>query len=274
MSVYIASINSGSNGNCYYIGNGSDAILVDAGISCRETEKRMIRLNLSLRNVRALFISHEHTDHIKGLEVLSRKYSIPVYITEKTLQGSRARIERHLLQTFNEQAPVSICGFTITSFTKYHDAAEPHSFVVTHKGINIGVFTDIGRICEKLVYHFKTCHAAFLEANYDTQMLDGGRYPIFLKNRIRGGHGHLSNEEALRLFIEHRPAHLSHLLLSHLSKDNNDPQLVQELFNKHSNGVYTTVASRYAESAVYYITNTDTAQNSKVYRTAEQAVLF
>lgn len=110
-------------------------------------------------------------------------------------------------------------------------------------------------MCEQVINYFKQCHAVFLEANYDEVMLDKGRYPYYLKNRIRGGRGHLSNREALQLFINHRPQHLSHLLLSHLSQDNNCPDLVYNLFNQHANGVYITVASRHAETPVYCIKN-------------------
>jgi phosphoribosyl 1,2-cyclic phosphodiesterase len=216
MSLYVASLNSGSNGNCYYIGNGQDAILVDAGISCRETEKRMARLGLSIKNVRAIFISHEHTDHIKGLPVLSRKYNIPVYITSPTLQHSRMALEPHLVHNFSHNCPITIEGLSITGFTKHHDAADAHSFIISHNNITAGVFTDIGNVCDNLVQYFRYCHAAFVEANYDTDMLNNGRYPYHLKNRIKGGKGHLSNAEALQLVLQHRQEHLSHIFLSHL----------------------------------------------------------
>jgi phosphoribosyl 1,2-cyclic phosphodiesterase len=104
-----------------------------------------------------------------------------------------------------------------------------------------------------LIRHFQSCHAAFLETNYDETMLEQGRYPYFLKNRIRGGKGHLSNSQALELFTAHKPAFMSHLFLSHLSKDNNNPDMVQELFRQHANGTEIVVASRYTETAVYTI---------------------
>jgi phosphoribosyl 1,2-cyclic phosphodiesterase len=118
------------------------------------------------------------------------------------------------------------------------------------------VFTDIGAPCEHLIKHFQQCHAAFLEANYDEQMLEQGRYPYYLKKRIRGGHGHLSNTQALELFKTHKPAYMSHLLLSHLSKDNNNPELVLNLFNQHAGDTKIIVASRHEETEVYYISQT------------------
>src|SRR5579872_940458 len=113
MPVYITSLNSGSNGNCYYIGNDQEAILVDAGLSCRETEKRMRRLGLSLEKVKAVFVSHEHDDHIKGLPVLTKKYQLPVYITAGTLQNSSFPLEDHLVISFTAYTPVTIGSLTI-----------------------------------------------------------------------------------------------------------------------------------------------------------------
>ncbi|MBB3054552.1 MBL fold metallo-hydrolase [Mucilaginibacter gotjawali] len=253
MSLFIASLNSGSNGNCYYVGNEHEAVLVDAGISCRETEKRMLRLGLSMKKVRAIFVSHEHSDHINGIPVLSKKYQLPVYITPPTMRGGSLVIDGQLLNSFNPFETVTIGGLNITPFPKKHDASDPYSFTITSAGVTVGVFTDIGIACENLVNHFSRCHAAFLEANYDDDMLDKGGYPYHLKRRIRGGNGHLSNKQAVELFMAHRPPFMSHLLLSHLSKNNNDPQLVQQLFEACAGGVNITVASRYQETEVYYI---------------------
>lgn len=254
MSLYVASLNSGSNGNCYYVGNQQDAVLVDAGISCRETETRMARLGLSMRKVRAIFISHEHSDHIRGAAVLSKKYRLPVYITALTLQHSGLQLDDTLLRSFFADVPIMVGSLTIFPFSKQHDAAEPHSFTISGGGVKVGVFTDLGMVCENLIAHFQQCHAAFLESNYDVDMLESGRYPYHLKRRIRGGKGHLSNTEALALFNTHRPSFMSHLFLSHLSKDNNCPNLVQKLFSGAAASVHVAVASRYNESGVHYIT--------------------
>lgn len=251
--LYMASLNSGSNGNCYYVGNDTDAVLIDAGISCRETEKRMSRIGLSMDKVRAVFISHEHTDHIKGLATLSSKYNLPVYITSGTLKGCRFNLRQDLIRVLKHNQPVQIQALTIHNFLKIHDAAEPHSFMVSSGNTNIGIFTDIGEPCEQLIYHFRQCHAAFLEANYDDEMLSQSAYPYFLKNRIRGGRGHLSNKKALDLFTACRPDFMSHLLLAHLSKDNNCPDLVKQLFDAQANTTEIIIASRYEESSVYTI---------------------
>jgi len=253
MSLFIASLNSGSNGNCYYVGSNSDAVLVDAGISCREIEKRMSNLDLSMEKVKALFISHEHIDHIRGVSVLSKKYSLPVYITPGTYKYAGIRIEKNLHNTFAADVPEQIGELTVLPFSKYHDAHDPFSFVVEHKGIRVGVFTDIGKACHRVIHYFRQCHACFLESNYDEKMLEEGNYPARLKKRIRGGHGHLSNAQALDLFRRYKSPFLSHLLLSHLSEHNNHPDVALELFSGHKGKINVQVASRYQESKVITI---------------------
>jgi phosphoribosyl 1,2-cyclic phosphodiesterase len=253
MSLYITSLNSGSNGNCYYIGNDEEAIFVDACISCRETEKRMMRLGLQMKRVKAIFISHEHGDHIAGLPVLAKKYQLPVYITSGTLEEGRLQLNTEQVIPFEAYKPIQVGGLSVTAFPKFHDAADPHSFVVSSSSVRVGVFTDIGKPCDHLITHFQHCHAAFLETNYDEDMLMNGRYPPMLKNRIRGGHGHLSNIQALELFKKYRPSFMSHLLLSHLSKDNNNPQLVKDLFEQHTRSTSIIVASRFVETELFHI---------------------
>lgn len=264
MSLQIASLNSGSNGNCYYIGNQEEAVLVDAGISCREIEKRMKRLELSIGRVKAIFVSHEHADHILGLPVLAKKYQLPVYITNDTLRQGGIKLQDHLVVSFQAYQPVRIGTLSVTAFPKFHDACDPHSFMVAGAEVKVGIFTDIGQPCEHVINHFQQCHAAFLEANYDEALLQNGRYPYHLKNRIRGGKGHLSNKQAFELFTSYRPAFMSHLFLSHLSRDNNDPVLVQQLFNPVARNTEIVIASRYKETPVYDISNTGKKMSAKM----------
>jgi len=253
MSLSVTSLNSGSNANCYYIGNETEAVLIDAGLSRRETETRMERLGLSMHKVKALFISHEHSDHIRGLAVLAKRYRMPVYITPHTFDSARLDPKHIRTASFSAHQPIAIGDLRVTAFPKLHDAADPHSFVITCQGTTVGVFTDIGAACDHVVHYFRQCHAVFLEANYDADMLEKGHYPHHLKHRIRGGHGHLSNAHALSLFTSHRHDGLSHVFLSHLSKNNNCPVLAKDLFTAHAGETDIIVASRHEETPVYRI---------------------
>lgn len=257
MSLFIASLNSGSNANCYYVGNDQEALLVDAGLSCRETERRMKQLGLSLQKVKALFVSHEHADHISGVPGLSKKYQLPVYITEDTRRNSSIPVEAHLLRDFRHAKAVEIGSLSVIPFRKSHDAADPHSFMISGHGINVGVITDIGYACKRVLKYFSQCHAAFLEANYCEAMLENGNYPYHLQQRIRGDQGHLSNAQALELFQHYRSKDLQLLILSHLSKNNNKPELVEKLFAPHANPTRIVIASRYTASEVFEVKGKD-----------------
>ena len=254
MPLFITALNSGSNGNCYYIGNHTEAVLVDAGISCSETEKRMKRLGLSMDNVKAIFVSHEHADHITGIPAISKKYRLPVYITTPTFHAAHIPVEAELLRSFTAHQSTIIGSLSITPFPKMHDAADPYSFIVADQEVTIGVLTDIGTCCENVTRYFTQCHAVFLESNYCADMLDKGRYPYFLKQRISGPNGHLSNTQALELFNRHKGKQLSRLILSHLSQNNNSTKLVENLFTQHAGNIAVTVASRYKETPVFCIT--------------------
>lgn len=253
MSLYIASINSGSNANCYYVGNEQEAVLIDAGLSCRETEKRMKQLGLPIENIKAIFISHEHSDHITGVPGLSKKFQLPVYITAPTYQNSNIPVEPSLLNTFTKKETFSFGRITVIPFSKQHDAADPYSFVITDGTTTIGVMTDIGYACKQVLTYFKKCDAVFLESNYCPALLENGNYPWHLKKRISSDQGHLSNQQALELFRDYRSPHLQLLILSHLSKNNNNPALVESLFLPIAGNTKIVVASRYAASAVFKI---------------------
>lgn len=274
MSLFIASLNSGSSGNCYYIGNETDAVLVDAGISCREIEKRMTNLDLKMEKVRSVFISHEHTDHIRGIDRLARKYNLPVYITPATRSNTRLALKRLQVLSFNADEAISFGSLNVIPFIKKHDAADPYSFVIEYNGIRVGVITDVGIACKEVIRYFKQCHACFLESNYDEEMLETGSYPLRLKNRIRGGHGHLSNRQALELFLAHRPPYMSHLFLSHLSQNNNHPGIVEKLFLEHAQQTSIVIASRHKETDVYRIEGDASSSINGRVKKAMQMELF
>ena len=263
MSLFVASLNSGSNGNCYYIGNQEEAVLIDGGISCREIEKRMKRLGLSIKLVKGVVVSHEHGDHIHGVATLAKKHKLPIYITPETLRNGNIVIKEDRIFTFRANEPFRFGKLTVTAFPKFHDAFDPHSFMVSSDTVNIGIFTDIGIPCENVIHHFKQCHAAFLEANYDESMLEHGGYPRALKNRISSDTGHLSNKQAMQLFTTHRPGFMTHLFLSHLSKHNNTPKIVKEMFYPVAGSTQIIIAPRDKETKLYHIRNVDHLKSIK-----------
>ena len=227
----IASIASGSNGNCYYLEDDNDAILVDAGISAKQIVQRMANLGLSMYKVRGVFISHEHTDHVRGVDVLSRKYSVPVFMTQKTYSSYGKIIKDSLLNFFSPGKQVEFGNIHIKPFLKSHDAAEPCSFSVSSEKRNVAVMTDIGLKCSNVITHMKDANAIFLESNYDDDMLQTGHYPAFLKARISSDIGHLSNTQAGLIALEHASPRLKHVFLSHISENNNTPELAFHTFN-------------------------------------------
>ena len=262
MSLSLASLNSGSNGNCYYVGSSTDAVLVDAGLSSAETLRRMKQLGIATGQLRGIFISHEHTDHIRGLAGLSSTLGVPVYINEKTRSALKLRLRRQQVITLRAGEPVQLGTLEVLPFSKTHDAADPVSFIIRHGQLTAGVFTDIGRTCAEVKRRFRECHAAILESNYDPDMLRDGPYPAVLKTRISGGSGHLSNQEALELFSNHRSPNLSLLLLGHLSAENNSPDRALEVFRPHAGNVQVAVAGRYAATTIHLVTNEISSANS------------
>jgi phosphoribosyl 1,2-cyclic phosphodiesterase len=215
-----------------------------------------------MHKVKAIVISHEHGDHIHGVATLSKKYQIPVYITPRTLENGNLRLHEERIFSFKAYSPFEVGGLTVTPFPKFHDASDAHSFVVSSSTVNVGVFTDIGIACNNVIRNFKQCHAVFLEANYDEVMLENGGYPMALKNRIRGGKGHLSNTQAMELFLTYRPPFMSHLFLSHLSRNNNSPKIVRSLFSPLAGQTEIVIASRERETELYQI-NPGLGQNSR-----------
>jgi len=259
----VVSLNSGSNGNVFYFGTSTECILIDVGLSCKEIEKRANQLNLNLNNLKAIFISHEHSDHIFGLKTLLKKYLVPLYISKKTLLETRLAIPEHQISFFKSHEEIQIGGFNIVPFPTQHDAADPHGFFITHSGKRAGVFTDIGVSCDQVKYYFNLCQAAFLECNYDDHLLDQGPYSFKLKERIKGSKGHLSNRDALRLFQEHRSNELSDLFISHLSAENNDAKMALELFRNIQSGVNIHLAGRTSPSVLIDLSKSNSQKSGK-----------
>ena len=228
--VKICALASGSNGNCYYIGNENEAVIIDIGISNRQLSQRLTEAGLSIRKIKAVFITHEHTDHVKGLRVVADKNSIDAYCTKKTHDKTRPDYRANRINYFIPGDTISIGDIKVHSFDKQHDAIEPVSFRVEIDGINIAVLTDVGIVSNEIKNQLSLCNAAFLESNYEHDLLINGNYPTFLKNRVASDFGHLSNTQAFELIDSLKDSHLKTVFLSHISSDNNRIDLALNSF--------------------------------------------
>jgi phosphoribosyl 1,2-cyclic phosphodiesterase len=246
--IEICALASGSNGNCYYIGNEKDAVLVDAGISTKKILQRMDQAGLYTAKVRGIFISHEHSDHVHGVRVLSKRLGVPAWFTQGTFDALKFGEAPELVQIFNPEKAIKIGSLIVHPFLKNHDAAEPCSFRIEYDDWHVGVFTDIGEACERLKHHLRKCHALFLETNYDERMLWDGIYPYHLKQRVASAHGHLSNDQAFELIRDHAGPELVHVFLSHLSGENNLPELAAARFESLTDRFNIKLTSRHTFS--------------------------
>ncbi|MFO8002318.1 MAG: MBL fold metallo-hydrolase [Marinilabilia sp.] len=249
--IEICALASGSNGNCYYIGNNRDAVLVDAGISRRQVLQRMKERGLDPSKIRAVFISHEHADHFRGIRVLSKHLDIPVFMTRPAYEKSWGPNRPAKISFFDPGDILKVGGFNIYTFLKQHDAAQPCSFRIEHDELNVGIMTDIGEPCQNVQHHFSTCQALFLESNYDEDMLWNGAYPLYLKNRVASAFGHLSNKQACELLTSYGGDDLQVVFLSHLSEDNNRPEIAMEAFQGVKNKYQVKLTNRYAPAELF-----------------------
>lgn len=240
--IEICALASGSNGNCYYVGNETEAVIIDIGISNLQLKKRLLQAELSLAKVKAVFISHEHTDHIKGMRVTTQKNDIKGYATRKTYQKARLDYRSDKINYFEPGDSIRIGSILVHSFLKPHDAIEPVSFRVELNYKSIGVLTDIGEVNADVMEQIKLCDALFLESNYEQDILDNGPYPYFLKQRVSSAYGHLSNDQAIKLVSDLDNSPLKSILLSHISADNNDIDLLINKFKifKKTHNIYPT----------------------------------
>ncbi len=199
----ICPLASGSKGNAIYIAGGKSAILLDAGLSGVELERRMAARGISPESIDGVVISHEHTDHIKGAGVLSRRYNIPLYINEKTFQAASARLGRVACSMhFQCGHPFRIGELIVNPFSTSHDARDPSGFTFEHLRCKLSVVTDLGIATNLVKNHLQDSSLVYVEANHDPEMLHCGSYPWYLKQRIRSRRGHLSNQEAGELLCE------------------------------------------------------------------------
>ncbi len=251
--IEICALASGSNGNCYYVGDENVAVLVDCGISRRLLLERMGERGLKIERVKAIFITHEHKDHIQGVKAVADKHQIPAYMTHETLMGVRSEHRPHIYTLIENEEFIEVGGFKVYPVQKQHDARNPRSFRVERDGFNVGVFTDIGAPCNNVVSHVLACDFLFLESNYEDALLQAGRYPEFLKSRVASDFGHLSNHQSRELVDKCDVNKLKVLYLAHISEDNNSSELVMKKFEDLQDRIDVRLTNRYTASEVHRI---------------------
>lgn len=261
------SIASGSSGNCIYIGSENTHILVDAGISSKRIEEGLNEIGVKGSEINGIVITHEHSDHVRGLGILARKYEIPVYGTKETLeeiQGKKClgEYDQELLSGVCPDVEFAVGDLNILPFSIDHDAANPVAYRIRHGRKHVAVATDIGHYDQSIIDHLQGLEALLIESNHDVNMLQAGPYPYYLKRRILGDHGHLSNENAGRLLNYLLHDRLKHIFLGHLSKENNYEALAYETVKLeidqgdtpyHASDFSITVARRNEMSQIVYI---------------------
>ncbi len=234
------SLYSGSSGNSFFIQSDNTKILVDVGVSAKKIVEALIELNHSVENIDAILITHEHVDHTKSLSMLSSKYNIPVYANEKTWNALSKHKEKMLpnnIKIFNNLKNFFVGDLEISPFSISHDAADPCGFNIYYNDKKISIATDIGNVTQETLNCLKNSSFLFLESNYDPNILKLSSYPYTLKQRIVSDKGHMSNITAGKVLQKISDDNLKNVLLIHLSKENNFPELAYETVNEQLNGL-------------------------------------
>ena len=229
----LLSIASGSSGNCYYVGNEETHLLVDAGVSGKKIETALNEIDRKPSDLDGILVTHEHIDHVKGLGVMARKHGIPIYTTGGTISeikkmSSVGTIDDSLFHEIEPDEPFIINNLSIDASAIWHDAADPVCYSISDGKSKFSIATDMGNFDDYVVNKLKNSDIMVIEANHDIRMLQAGPYPYYLKQRILGNRGHLSNERSGQLIKALLNSHIKAILLGHLSKENNFEELAYE----------------------------------------------
>ncbi|OGR24202.1 MAG: MBL fold metallo-hydrolase [Desulfobacterales bacterium RIFOXYA12_FULL_46_15] len=234
-SFCVCPLASGSKGNSLFVSCSNSSVLIDAGLSGVEIERRLNLLKIDPESLTAIIITHEHSDHIKGAGILSRRYKLPLYISPKTYGASQALGKIEDLRFFECGTSFHIDEIQVNPFSISHDAEDPAGLTLEYKNQKIGIATDLGIVTNLVKEHLKDSNLLYLESNHDPEMLINGPYPWHLKQRIKGRMGHLSNADAKILVSELKTDRLKHVILAHLSEENNSPQKAAQEVSKSLN---------------------------------------
>lgn len=229
---------SGSSGNCYFVGKQDEGVLVDVGINASQVLKYLLQNDLSLSKIKAVLITHDHIDHVKGLEVLTKHTPIPIYAHSDCLQGlvegkSTKSVSRSLFREVEPMQPFEIAGIRIESFPVMHDGRGAVGYHFNYEGHTLTIATDIGMLDKVVKEQIRRADNIVIESNYDVEMLESGSYPYILKQRISGPFGHLSNTESARFLAEIYHPQIKNIMLCHLSENNNAPEVAMQCLYKH-----------------------------------------
>lgn len=240
MPISITVLASGSRGNSTVLATSSTRVLIDCGLSCRETCRRLLSQGIDPESLNAILVTHEHSDHVAGLHVMAKRFRLPVYMTAPTHStweeqyrdsaGNRVRAER--LELFASGKAFSIGEIEVTPFTIPHDAADPVGFRFVAEGVRVAYVTDLGNLTRNVRYHLNGCDAMVIESNHDTEMLRTGPYPWAVKQRVLSRVGHLSNEALAEFFTTDYDGRAAFVILAHLSEQNNHPEIARSAAEK------------------------------------------
>ena len=242
-------LTTGSCGNCYIFSTGEDTIIIDDGVTYRKITEKMAERGISTSSIRALFLTHLHPDHSKGVGVLQRKLGIPVYISSVSHERNqsilmRQKIEREMLRTYEFGETIEVPGFSVTPFPTSHDSDGSAGYSFSSGGREYFLMTDTGVVPDEAWEPAKRADVEFIEANYDDDMLEGGMYPAALKRRIKGEYGHLSNDASVD-FAARTARQGDSVYFVHLSRNNNTPDLVrQSIVRRIPSGIFCKVCER------------------------------
>lgn len=231
----VSALASGSSGNCFYIEDETkkSGILIDAGISSKRICERLNEIkSVGPEKIAGIFLTHEHSDHIRGVDVFAREFQIPIFATNKTIKNSFLCSQENLLSPIKNTETFSLNNFEIKTFKKSHKAVDPVFYSVYDKKTKkeVSVITDAGFPCKNIIESVSESDFLFLESNHDEKMLSDGPYPYFLKQWIKSDIGHLSNTQAALCVLGNASGKLNHIVLSHLSENNNTPLLAKKTF--------------------------------------------
>ncbi len=252
----LCALGSGSEGNAVLLHTAASAVLIDAGFAARELENRLKKVGFDPAKIQAIAVTHEHSDHLRGAALFSRRYEIPLYLTRGTMLAANGQLEKAgRMEIVTPEQPFTVGDITLHPFPIPHDAAEPVAYVGESNGRRALVMTDLGHVTVRAVEKLRTAHLALLESNHDPELLQIGPYPWPLKQRIASKEGHLSNKDCIDLLENAAGEQLRTVIFAHLSKQNNNPDLVRlgatQLFARSDHPIAYEIAAQDRPGALH-----------------------